>query len=744
MASKKTTSKKKEPAARVAPPDLAAWFKKMYQRGILGVLVLLVAILTFVGLVQEQSGFLIDWWSGLLLRVLGWGSYVVTLVIAAAGVLILAAKMPKRSEISWHVVVGAEVILIAALSLTHLVAAGADPWAAARAGRGGGYVGAVFSNILSSTLGPVAAGLIWGVVLLWGALVVSGLTFDEWAERIETWIDALRGPAGVAEPEAVPDVRPASSARPRAPAAVWTAAAAGQDKASPQPAAQTRKGKKYRIVLPPLALLDPVRSGPTDEPDVQQKKRTIEVTLSQFGVPAEVVEINRGPMVTQFGVEPGYVKQQGQDGEEKARKVRVATIAGLSNDLSLALSASPIRIEAPIPGRSLVGIEVPNGRVQPVSLRQVVEAPAFQKAKSNLMLALGGGVAGTPVVADLARMPHLLIAGMTGSGKSVCLNAMAASLLLQNSPLTLRLLMIDPKRVEMTHYEQLPHLYGPVESDVERVVGVLHWLVNHMQWRYQRFAQVGARHLTDYNQHWQVGSSEYLPRIVVIIDELADLMLFAPEDVEKSICRLAQMARATGIHLVVATQRPSVDVVTGLIKANFPARIGFAVSSGTDSRVILDAVGAETLLGKGDMLYMSPESSQLTRAQGCFVSDAEIERIVQHWQAWAEEQGWQREPAPWDQLLESEKAFEGDDLIQQAIEIVHEQQSASASMLQRRMRIGYPRAARLIDELEELGVIGPAQKGGRAREVLDLERFDQVVPGSEERNDLPGDERLQL
>jgi S-DNA-T family DNA segregation ATPase FtsK/SpoIIIE len=355
----------------------------------------------------------------------------------------------------------------------------------------------------------------------------------------------------------------------------------------------------------------------------------------------------------------------------------------------------------------------------------------FGKLKSDLMLGLGEGVAGTPVVADLAKMPHLLIAGATGSGKSVCLNAITTSLLFQNSPLTLRLVMIDPKRVEFMRYDSLPHLCGQVESDAERVVGVLHWLVNEMQERYQKFSKIGARHLEDYNRHWQVGSSEYLPRIVTVIDELADLMVFAPDEVEKSICRLAQMARATGMHLVLSTQRPSVDVVTGLIKANFPARIAFAVSSGTDSRVILDAVGAETLLGKGDMLYMSPDSSQLVRAQGCYVSDGEIGRVVDYWHDWADREEWEQGPVPWDRLILQESMLQSDDLIQRAIAIVRMEGSASASLLQRRMHIGYPRAARMIDELEELGIVGPAQSGGRPREILDLPSFETEVPTGE-------------
>ena len=727
MAKKTGTETTKERKEQLVLPDLAMWASRLYQRGILGVLLVSLAIVTFVGLLQESSGVLIDWWIHVLLCVFGWGSYVVTIVVAGLGVLILAAKMPSRAQVRWHVVIGAEIMLLALLSLSHLLFAGPDLWQAAQAGQGGGYIGAVFGGILGEVLGTAAASIVLGVVLIWGAIVASGASFEEWLERIETWSDRALAYAGhrllgtpIESPAA--DVEAGIESLSSSPEPLQAGEVLPAVNAPDQPK-KPRRTRRFKVTLPPIKLLDPPTNVQTDEADVQHKKSTIEVTLAQFGVPAEVIEINRGPMVTQFGVEPGYITRVDQNGEEKARKVRVHKIASLSNDLALALAAAPIRIEAPIPGRSLVGIEVPNNRVARVALRTVMSAPEIKNRKSGLMLALGEGVSGAPVLADLVRMPHLLIAGTTGSGKSICINALTASLLLQNSPLTLRLVMIDPKRVEMRQYNELPHLYGKVESDVEHTVGVMHWLVNEMQERYRKFAQVGARHLDDYNRHWQVGSSEYMPRIVTLIDELADLMLFAPEEVEKSICRLAQMARATGMHLIMATQRPSVDIVTGLIKANFPARIGFAVSSGTDSRVILDAVGAETLLGKGDMLYMSPESSKLLRVQGSFVSEAEIQRLVQYWQAWAAREEWERGPSPWAGLIEQESMPQGDELIQQAIEIVHTQGSASASMLQRRMHIGYPRAARLIDDLEQLGVVGPPEKGGRPRKVLGLPQF---------------------
>jgi S-DNA-T family DNA segregation ATPase FtsK/SpoIIIE len=730
---RKRTAKRKPKRVPRASPNLA-WLKWLREQGILGVLVLALAVVTMVGLFQRTSGTLIDWWSLLILRALGWGSYVVTLAAAAIGVLLTIGKLPDRRAMPWRSLAGAEIAFLTLLGLVHLLFAAEDPWAAARDGLGGGYIGAALSSVPAELLGAWLAGILLAAILLASLTVAAGLSIQEGLEWLEEgalatagWVEnALKQLAPRPAPPGSTTAGPARSiprqARPVPPTGPVAASSGAPATSSTEPAAsparpssRPRRAGREKIALPPLDLLDPPADASFDEADIRQKAQIIEETLAQFEVPARVIEVNRGPMVTQFGVEPGYVTRRGQDGEEMERKIRVSKIASLSNDLALALAAAPIRIEAPVPGRSIVGIEVPNDQVSTVSIRQVMSSKAFQRHKSNLTMALGSGVDGQAIVADLSRMPHLLIAGATGTGKSVCINAIATSLLYQNTPLTLRLVMIDPKRVELTRYDGLPHLYGQVEFDVERVVGVLRWLVVEMQARYKRLSQVGARHVREYNRRWQVGSSEYMPNIVVLIDELADLMFFSPEEVEKSICRLAQMARATGIHLVLATQRPSVDVVTGLIKANFPARISFAVSSGVDSRVILDTVGAETLLGKGDMLYMSPASSKLVRVQGSFISDAEMERVCQYWQAWAVAYGWEEEPAPWSAFLETEEG--GDDLLKRAIEIVRRQGSASASMLQRRMHIGYPRAARLIDELEERGIVGPAESGGKSRTV---------------------------
>jgi S-DNA-T family DNA segregation ATPase FtsK/SpoIIIE len=414
-------------------------------------------------------------------------------------------------------------------------------------------------------------------------------------------------------------------------------------------------------------------------------------------------------------VEPGYVERPAPDGTVRRQRVRVSKISALVNDLALALAAAPIRIEAPVPGRPIIGIEVPNSQVSLVSLRGVLEADTYRKEKGLLRIPLGRDVSGSAVVVDLAAMPHLLIAGATGSGKSVCINAIITGLLCDHPPDELKFMMIDPKMVELTGFNRIPHLLAPVIVEVEQVVGALAWITRMMDQRYQKFADAGARNIADYNK--KVGGrrqvEDRLPHVIVVIDELADLMMLAADETERHITRIAQMARATGIHLIIATQRPSVDVVTGLIKANFPARIAFAVTSQIDSRVILDTPGAERLLGRGDMLLMLPDSPKLQRLQGCFVSDAEIARVAGFWKETAGEL-----PAavsrPWDGIL---AGAEQDDMLEEAIELVVQTGRASTTFLQRRLGIGYPRASRLMDQLEEEGIIGPAE-GSRPREVL--------------------------
>jgi S-DNA-T family DNA segregation ATPase FtsK/SpoIIIE len=480
--------------------------------------------------------------------------------------------------------------------------------------------------------------------------------------------------------------------------------------------------------LPPIDILDKPAEVKLDRDAIDQRARLIEEALASYGVEAKVVQINIGPTVTQFGVEPGWdkkykeVREKGKDGsyetkvEEVSRtRVRVDRITALANDLALALAAPSIRIEAPVPGAPVVGIEVPNTVFGSVALRSAIESAAFQKikARSKLAIALGKGAGGEAMAADLTKMPHLLIAGATGSGKTVCLNSVICCLLLHNSPDDVRLIMIDPKRVELVTFNGVPQLLAPVVVDTDKAIKALRWLNQEMDSRYRQFAKAGARNIEGYNKDRAPG--EGLPYLVLLIDELADLMMTASDEVEHTLCRLAQLARATGIHLVVATQRPSVDVVTGLIKANFPTRISFAVTSQVDSRTILDMVGAEKLLGRGDMLYMPTEASKPKRLQGSFVSDAEIERLVYFW-------GNQRQievsSVNFDEMTErplgAQIAVPPDPLLEEAKRLAQEYKHVSTSFLQRRLRIGYPRAARLMEALQQAGLVDEAPPEGES------------------------------
>jgi len=493
--------------------------------------------------------------------------------------------------------------------------------------------------------------------------------------------------------------------------------------------------------LPLLDILQPTQEIDVKQIDNSARAQLIEETLASFGVDARVIQINQGPTITQFGIEPGWeVKTRtvierdnrgrpvyDKDGNPQHKtdvvsrtRVRVSQITSLANDMALALAAPSIRIEAPVPGKPVVGIEVPNSTPSVVTLRSVIETTAFQRiaARSKLALALGKGVSGETVAADLSRMPHLLVAGATGSGKSVCINSVIACLLMHNTAEDLRFVLIDPKRVELAAFAPIPHLaFSRIVIDPEDVVSTLQAVIHEMESRYRRFAAVSVRNIEAYNRSPR--AVHKMPYWVVIIDELADLMLAAPYHVERQICRLAQLSRATGIHLIIATQRPSVDVVTGLIKANFPTRIAFAVSSQVDSRTILDGAGAEKLLGRGDMLFQPTDAAKPKRLQGSYVSDQEIERIVSFW---THDRFRHIRPEVADHLLQEVKGIsdveeEADPLLEQARELAQEHSRISTSLLQRRLHVGYPRAARLIDQLEAEGVIDTTE-GGQSRRVL--------------------------
>ena len=499
--------------------------------------------------------------------------------------------------------------------------------------------------------------------------------------------------------------------------------------------------------LPAIELLNAPIPSVHRKHDNAARAQLIVDTLASFGVDATVVEINEGPTVTQFGVEPGWevrhrdvpirdetgkalLTNDGRPRTERVEvsrtRVRVNKITQLQNDLALALAAPSLRIEAPVPGRAIVGIEVPNDSASVVTLRAVMETKEFAELsrKSKLGLALGKGVSGVPVVADLAKMPHLLIAGATGSGKSVCMNSVIAGIMMNASPDDVRFVMVDPKRVELTAYSGIPHMaFSEVIVDMDKVVGVLQAVVGEMEARYKKFANVAVRNIESYNKHPRILIR--MPYWVVIIDELADLMMAAPFEVEKLVCRLAQLARATGIHLVVATQRPSVDVVTGLIKANFPTRIAFAVTSQTDSRTILDMGGAEKLLGRGDMLYMPTDAAKPIRIQGVYVSDAEVERLVEFWK---DERFSALAPETADELLEQALAsanggeaeidVDSDDpVVDRARDLTLQHKRISPSLLQRRLKVGLLKANKIIEILEDEGLVGPREEG-ESRQVL--------------------------
>ncbi len=471
---------------------------------------------------------------------------------------------------------------------------------------------------------------------------------------------------------------------------------------------------------PSFDLLFTSKSKPTSG-DIKSNAEVIKDTFHNFGIEVEMGEIRVGPTVTQYSLKP-------------AKGIKLARITGLSNDLALALAAHPIRIEAPIPGKSLVGIEVPNQKVAMVTLRELLESQEYKTRGHNMAIALGKDVAGKVWFADLPKMPHLLIAGTTGSGKTVCINTVILSLLYQNSPETLRFIMVDPKRVELTLYNGIPHLLTPVITDPAKTVAALKWTINEMERRFDMLASSGCRDISSYNKR----SSEKMPNIVFVIDELADLMAMAASEVEAGIIRIAQMARAVGIHLVVATQRPSVEVITGLMKANIPARIAFSVASLIDSRTILDCPGAEKLLGRGDMLYLTADLSKPKRVQGAFVSEEEMKRVVDCVKG--------DEPPVYDETIVAKTSSAGgtmnlfggpsddrDQLFDEAKAIVIESKKASASLLQRRMKVGYARAARLLDEMEEAGIVGPAD-GAKPREVF----TEHLSPEPEE--EMPPDE----
>ncbi len=748
--SKKQSSKKAGEsgllAAGRAIKGVLAWFAARLtpqRRRLLASLLLIAAGLLTAGSLLFPSGkFLVEWaafWS----KAFGWGVWLLPLWLLAWGIGLLSLPIADRLNLSLERGAGLALIYAAVLAFLHLPFIGKGMQGARDAAahaKGGGYVGAFLAVGMKEAFGAVGAALvvIVGLVLSTAFLLEKPvLSLFGWVPKL--WERVRRVAASVFSR------RRAHLPQASAPVAAATAtesAASPTAAPLPEPPAEAPEW-----VLPRVEdILTNTTEEQAEDSLLEERARLIEETLKFFGAPATVVEIRRGPTVTMFGVEPGYIESRGG----AVRRVRVSKIASLADDLALALAAKRVRIQAPVPGKGYVGIEVPNDNPALVTLRQVIESDAFRRLKSPLRIALGKDVAGHPVAVDLAAMPHLLIAGATGSGKSVCVNGIITTFLLHNTPETLRLLLVDPKRVELSGYNGVPHLLSPVIVDVERVVGALQWLAHEMERRYKLLARHGARNIAAYNAKAEAEGHEKLPYLVLVVDELADLMMLAPETTERVITRLAQLARATGIHLILATQRPSVDVVTGVIKANFPARIAFAVASGTDSRVIIDQPGAERLLGRGDMLFMAPDAPEPMRLQGAFVSDEEIRRVVEYWRNFrradvpgiggivdAPPPGIPLKQKPLWEEMEGEENKPSDPLWDKAVEVVRAEGKASASLLQRRLRIGYTRAARLVDEMEERGIVGPPKDGTGVRPVL-AQKQSEVAEGA---SPAPADEK---
>ncbi len=801
--------RKASPAKRKQNNDLfSSLITRLQRPDVIGVGLVLVSLITFLSLLTSSTGTITGVWVGWLDRLFGIGAWGFPVVTGALGLWMVIRAVENMEDMPWQHPAGCGLLFLALI-------VGAALWTGS-ASHGGGLVGTFLAEGLQSVLG---FWITWIFVLF---LSISGLVFltdyllidlglsvwhqlrtlhqphaehvgidpvlplpsghlSWWKILLDRWrqpplhepISTLPTAANMVRPTATTQT-PVRTDRTRPVAATPTQAAptprltpTGLTPGESELLMPRIVGSAQEWRLPRLEDMLKNWERHSDSDDlIRQQGRMIQETLALFGVPADFEGAYKGPTVTQYLIKPGYVERTVQ-GEVKRIKVKVAKIAGLANDLALALAAPSVRIEAPIPGTNYVGVEVPNHEGNIVGLRELMESEAFQQSKGRLPVALGEDVKGQAIISDMTRMPHLLIAGATGTGKSVCINSIINGLLLTNTPDNLRFLMVDPKMVELSVYNGVPHLLSPVVTEVDKAAGVLFWAVKEMERRYSLCSKVGARDLVRYNEYLVKRNEKPLPYIVIVVDEMADLMMAAPEEVEKHICRLAQMARAVGIHLIIATQRPSVDVITGLIKANFPARIAFAVTSQIDSRVVLDVPGAERLLGRGDMLFMAPDTSKLERLQGTFLNDEEINRIVRYWKGfrtledrnsgqWTTQStlgvappdlttpprssdplkpstdmatpgstlpssGLNQAPLfehPIFEEIEAMKTADGrDELFADATRIVRETGRGSVSLLQRKLRIGYNRASRLVDQLEEAGILGPDQGGAAGREV---------------------------
>ncbi|HEX5039504.1 MAG TPA: DNA translocase FtsK 4TM domain-containing protein [Candidatus Limnocylindria bacterium] len=745
------------------------------MREALALVLLLLAIVSVLALFAPDSGAIVKPWHDTLTTALGWGIAFAAPLLAGFAVMLWMKTMPAER---WMAASGAAVFALALLGMFHLAVGGTSD--AIATGQGGGAIGFGVSTVISGAVGLAGAWIVLILLAIVGLLLyfnmtigdlVAGYLADRDARReqeadaarraasrrprstepadaaaaaaaarpglIDRVRDRLGGPSDLDDepPVIVRRERPSpatnGNSAPQATMPVGPAPIPIAERDGSPPSAELEQTEEAHLAevgerepsdaaleaveraweLPAIDLLADAPESSAAQMDLTAKGQRIRETLAHFGIGVKVARIQEGPVVTQYAldVEPG---------------IKLSRIEGLSDNLALALAARSIRIEAPIPGEPYVGVEIPNSAFDLVTLKEVLASRihADLAKRSKLAFALGQDVAGQPFSADLAKMPHLLIAGATGSGKSVCVNAILDSFLMSATPAEVKLILIDPKRVELAQYKGVPHLLCEVIVEPDKAVNALKWTVGTMESRYAEFASRGVRNIAGYNEALRAGEPR-MPYIVIVIDELADLMMVSAYEVEATITRIAQLARATGIHLVVATQRPSVQVITGLIKANIPSRIAFAMTSGVDSRTILDTTGAEDLLGRGDMLYQPIDAPRAVRLQGVLVTDPEIEAVARHWRAQGGPQYRPEITAPrrdgkgGGRPGEEGEGDDADALLTQAVDIVRRSDKASASLLQRRLRIGYARAARILDQMEDRGIVGPAD-GSRFREVL--------------------------
>lgn len=677
--------------------------------------ILFISAAAIIALSFFQSGSHLDRLNAIIVEKFGWGGLLLPIVLVTTSFLFLRIRIKLAQA---NVSIGLLLSYICLLSLTQSGSFGIQIW-----------------NNFSSLISGVGAFIILLGMFCIGLIVLFNTSVDELMKTSSQLIKAINkylsisGGAGIFSKKSRPTfvekpsiIKPVTDIRKEEKLTTESKEQTKKSVSSSTPIAtlsttliSNQPNQTAVWEYPPLSLLSSGEGHKADRGDMKQNAQIIEKTLESFGITARVAEVNLGPAVTQYAL-------------EIAMGTKLSKITALSNDLALALAAptGQIRIEAPIPGKSMVGIEIPNRSLEFVTLRHMLSSDMMKESKNKLLVALGLDVSGTPITANLSKMPHVLIAGTTGSGKSVLINTWIASLLCRTTPSEVRMILVDPKRVELTTYNGIPHLLTPVIVEIDQILSALKWAIAEMERRYKQFAEVGVRNIDGYNE---LSGFQALPYIVILVDELADLMSYAPVEVEESICRLAQMARATGIHLVVATQRPSVDVITGLLKANIPSRIAFNVSSMVDSRVIIDMPGAEKLLGRGDMLYIPPDQAKPTRIQGTYVSEQEVKKLVEFLRSKNVPVQYTQEvtsmPQTWKKgggngMIHgpSGTGDEGrDPLFEEAVRIVCQYDRASASLLQRRLSIGYARAARIIDQLEEEGIIG-AGEGSKPRDVL--------------------------